>query len=271
MSEEMMYELEEVLEGMGSVAAANSFTSLFTLATYVLGAIALFTMAKRRGIHHAWLSWIPVGNNWILGSLADQYRYVSRREVKNKRKALLTLSIIQIVINLIFFGVIIAFAVNLALGGMNSATEDEMFTAIGGLVLGMLALCLPIAGVSIAHMIIRFMALYDVYQSCAPENSTMFLVLSIFFRITEPFFLFFNREKDTGMVLKSQNQGSNQTPSYVSTPENGGTWSEPQQPQQNPPVYEQPQQSQQNPQGPAEPWNQKPDNQDPWNQGPEQL
>ena len=271
MSEDVMYELEEALEGIGSVVAANSVTSLFTLAAYVLGAIALFTMAKRRGIHHAWLSWIPVGNNWILGSLADQYRYVSRREVKNKRKAMLTLSIIQIVMNMIFFGAIIGFVIKLVLGGMNSATEDEMFTAIAGLVLGMLALCIPLAGVAIAHMIIRFMALYDVYQSCAPENSTMFLVLSIFFRITEPFFLFFNREKDTGMVLKNQNQSSSQIPSYVSTPENGGTWSEPQQPQQNPPAPEQPRQAQQNPEGSPEPWNQKPENQDPWNQGPEQL
>ena len=99
----------------------------------------------------------------------------------------------------------------------------------------------------------------------------MFLVLSIFFRITEPFFLFFNREKDTGMVLKSQNQGSSQAPSYVSTPENGGTWSEPNQPQQNPPAPEQPRQAYQNPEGSPEPWNQKPENQDPWNQGPEQL
>ena len=266
MSEEMMYNLEEILEGMGSVAAANSVTSLFTLAAYVLGAIALFTMAKRRGINHAWLSWIPIGNNWILGSLADQYRYVSRREVKNKRKSLLTLSIIQIVMNLIFFGAIIGFAVKLALGGMDSATEEEMFAAIGGLFLGIMLLCIPIAGVGIAHIIIRFMALYDVYQSCAPGNATMFLVLSIFFRITEPFFLFFNREKDTGMVQNNQN--TCQTPSYTAAPENGGSWSES---QQNPPVYEQPQQTLQNPEGAAEPWNQKPENQDPWNQGPEQL
>ena len=73
------------------------------------------------------------------------------------------------------------------------------------------------------------------------------------------------------MVLKNQNQSSNQIPSYVSTPENGGTWSEPQQPQQKSLACEQPRKTYQNPEGAAEPWNQKPENQDPWNKGPEQL
>ena len=43
------------------------------------------------------------------------------------------------------------------------------------------------------------MALYDVYRSMDPSNSVLFLVLSILFGVTEPFFLFFNRNKDLGM------------------------------------------------------------------------
>ena len=43
------------------------------------------------------------------------------------------------------------------------------------------------------------MALYDVYRSMDPNNAVLYLVLSILFRPTEPFFLFFNREKDLGM------------------------------------------------------------------------
>ena len=41
--------------------------------------------------------------------------------------------------------------------------------------------------------------MYDLYTSCSPQNNVLFLVLSIFFTVTEPFFLFFLRKKDGGM------------------------------------------------------------------------
>ena len=68
-----------------------------------------------------------------------------------------------------------------------------------GPVLTVLAVVLPLAAVTIALCVIRYMALYDVYRSLDPGNAVLYLVLSILFSPTEPFFLFFNREKDLGM------------------------------------------------------------------------
>ena len=48
------------------------------------------------------------------------------------------------------------------------------------------------------------MAIYDVYRSLDPKNSVMYLVLSIVFPVTEPCFLFFNRNKDAGMPPRRQ-------------------------------------------------------------------
>ena len=297
MSEEMAYQVEEFLEGLSAAAMGNSISGLAGLVGYVLGAIALYTLAQRRGIQHAWLAWIPVGNVWILGSLADQYKYVARREVKNKRKTLLTLSIIQAAAGLILFAVTVGTIVNAVLGSSSGRYgEEEIFASLMIPVLILIFLSLPLAGVAIAKTVIRFMALYNVFESCIPENATMFLVLSIFFRITEPFFLFFNRMKDTGMV-RTQPQNFGQTPSYVNTPENGGTWTEANPAPEtgtytaaNPapetrtftaanPAPETgadavaqnpaPRVTVQNPEGSPEPWNQPP--KDPWDQGPEQL
>ena len=58
---------------------------------------------------------------------------------------------------------------------------------------------LPLAVAAVAAAVIRFIALYDVFRSLDPDNAVLFLVLSILFGITEPFFLFFNRDKDAGM------------------------------------------------------------------------
>ena len=68
-----------------------------------------------------------------------------------------------------------------------------------GSVLSLLGLLLPLGVVGIAYCIFYYMALYDLYTSLDPENNVLFLVLSIFFSFTKPFFLFFNREKDKGM------------------------------------------------------------------------
>ena len=64
---------EEALMGLMSTLMSIP-ASIIQIAVYVFTSLALYTIAKRRGINHPWLSWIPVANVWILGSIADQYR-----------------------------------------------------------------------------------------------------------------------------------------------------------------------------------------------------
>ena len=196
--------LEEFMEyGLGAGLLTNGFSSLLGIATYVLTALALYTMAQRRGIKNAWLSWVPVINCWIIGSLSDQYRYVVKGEVKNKRKTLLILNII----NWVLTAVLVIGIVGMAVRGIRSAMgpySDDILGSVIGAVAGVAVLSLPIAGISIALAVIRYMALYDIYTSCQPQNNVLFLVLSIIFRITEPFFLFLCRDKDEGMPPRKQ-------------------------------------------------------------------
>lgn len=169
------------------------------IATYVLTSLALYTMANRRGINHPWLSWVPVLNVWIIGSLSDQYRYVVKGQDRSKRKVLLTLSIISSVITAIMVLLVIAAAAEVLGDAMYGMLDEDTWEDIIGPALGLLGLALPLAGVKIAEVIFRYMALYDVYTSCDPQYNVLFLVLSILFGITEPFFLFFSRNKDLGM------------------------------------------------------------------------
>ena len=67
---------------------------LLSIAIYVFTALALSTMARRRGIAAYWLAWIPVANLWLLGSLSDQYRYLTWGQVKHKRVVLPVLEIV---------------------------------------------------------------------------------------------------------------------------------------------------------------------------------
>ena len=195
-------EFLEYILGYGMMT--NFSSSLLGIAAYVLTAWGLYTIAERRGIKNPWLSWIPVVNCWIVGSLSDQYRYVVKGEVKNKRKTLLILNIISAVValTLVIVGLVMAVQTATSLFGISVTNSDlglEFLDTALGMVVAGFAMAVPILALHIAIKVVRYMAMYDIYTSCTPKNNVIFLVLSIIFPITEPFFLFFTRDQDEGM------------------------------------------------------------------------
>ena len=185
-----IFELEEELLMLLPGLISGVPSGLFGIAAYILTALAIYRISCRRGLNNPWLAWIPVVNCWLLGSLSDQYQYVVKGENKSKRKWLIVLSILK--------SVLMTLVVILAVVTAGSLFADHPSEVIG-LVVALLGLVVPLAAVTIALCVIRYMALYDVYRSLDPANAVLYLVLSILFSPTEPFFLFFNREKDLGM------------------------------------------------------------------------
>ena len=184
-------ELLMLLPGLISGVPAG----LFGIAAYILTALAMYTVSRRRGLRKPWLAWIPVLNYWLLGSISDQYQYVVKGENKNKRKWLLSLNIVKAVL----ISSVTVLGIVTACGIIFSINDAEMMRAINGPLMAILGLALSLAAAAIALCVIRYMALYDVYRSLDPGNAVLYLVLSILFSPTEPFFLFFNREKELGM------------------------------------------------------------------------
>ncbi len=210
---------EELLYGIFSTLLAGVPSGLLSLASYVLTALALYTLADRRGLNKPWLAWIPVVNCWILGSLSDQYQYVVRGENKSKRKWLLGLNIVMALIGVFVAVLGVMILVGAINTGIYGGSGEAILSQIMGPVVAIVGLCLPLIGVAIASAVLYFMALYDVYKSMDPSNSVLFLVLSILFNVTEPFFLFFNRHKDKGMPPRRQE------PSYIpKQPQYEQTW-----------------------------------------------
>ena len=169
------------------------------IACYILRSLGCYTIAQRRGIKKPWLSWIPMVDVWILGSISDQYQYVVKGRIKSKRNIMLVLNII---LAACYVGVLVCYVVVIAnafRGIMSYASEDEIMMGVMRPLVGAAGICLPMAGVAIAGKVFRYMSLYDLYRSCCPANDVLFLVLSIFFGVTEPFFIFLNRKKDDGM------------------------------------------------------------------------
>ena len=159
--------------------------------SYVFRALSLYTISKRRGIHNPWLSWIPVGDMWILGSISDQYQYVVKGKVRNRRKVLLGFTIALLALVIVMYISLIAMLIQ--------AFADPSMAAGIGSILQILLAALGMIAVSIAAIVYQYLAVYDLFCSCEPNNAVLFLVLSILFGFLEPIFLLIGRKKDLGM------------------------------------------------------------------------
>ena len=174
----------------------------FAILSYVLRSIGLYSIAKRRGIHNPWLAWLPIGDLWTIGSISDQYQYVVKGKIRNRRKVLLGLSIATYASAiLMFIGEII----------MTIALIDSGTDAIGSALI-FIVFILALLGVGITMTVFYYIALHDMYQSCNPENAVMFLVLGIFINFLPPFFIFACRKKDLGMPPRKQPQPVQEIP-----------------------------------------------------------
>lgn len=161
------------------------------LVMYIFLSLSLFTLAKRRGILHPGLAWVPVcGARWIMGSLADQYVYFAEGKVKYQRRLLLWLEVGMYVLLGLFFGL---------MGGMVAGAVIDNGSQVAAMAVWMLLGYFLLLAEAIVFAVFQYIALYRIYKSCDPKNTTLFLVLSILFNITMPFFLFACRKKDLGM------------------------------------------------------------------------
>ena len=206
--------MEGAAEG-AAIGAAGIFVGVFLIAllltlafgvvSYVLDAVGTYRIAKRRGIHHAWLAWIPVGASWLLGSVSDHYQYVAKRKTTKRRKVMM---ILEILTWLLSIGVIALSAALIVSSEKGGAVAGEIgITA--GLTVGMLAL----EGVYIALLVFCYIALYDLFQSCRPNYAVLFLVLGIVFPVTLPFFVFGCSGSDLGMPERRPERPPVWTPS----------------------------------------------------------
>lgn len=189
------------------------FMLLLGIGFYVLSSLGFYAMAKRRGIPHPGLAWLPIGGQaWIIGSLADQYAYLAEGKTKRQRGLLLGLDIGTSAVSLCFLVLLIVAIVK---GLTPELMYDEL--AFAPFIMGFLVLYFLLLAMAIVYAVFYYIALYKVYKSCTPKNATLYLVLSIVVSVTQPFFVFFSRNKDEGMPSPQPPAG--EEPTQITAPD----------------------------------------------------
>lgn len=137
---------------------------------YILQSAGLFILAERRGIPLPGLAWVPVGNGWILASLADQYM-----DVIQQRKTKYRYLFVIFLVGVIFLGV----------SGLRRKSTLATFIMI-------------IAAVVV--LILWYTILYYFFKSCVRDGSRAFFLCTYIFPALQPILIFALRNHDEGMI-----------------------------------------------------------------------
>ena len=209
---------------LGGFLVAYIIILLFSLALgitfYVFSSLGLYSHAKRHNISNPWLAWLPVGNYWVSGKLADLATANKPGKKMNYTKWLMGLSIglfgTVIVYLIAVFGMVGSIFGNAVLGADPDAMFGSMFIWIAVIML----FAFLLYGVSIAVLVIWSIGMYHVYlMYCTKGVSVAFAILGGLFGL-HGIFLFAIRNKP---LLPPQ-----VPPFYTNVPPQG--W-----PQYNPP------------------------------------
>lgn len=171
---------------------------LIGLVLYIFQSVGLYKMAKQCGLSAPWLAWIPVGNQVVLGQLAQRSCAAYGKHGLPYAVLLPVGSVLSGILSLGSVSVMTVGIVELFADMWSGITPTGVgMVAAGGV---LYVLCLVIA---ITTVVFQYMALYKVYRLFAPENATLYTVLSVLFSVVIPFLLFAVRNRQPGQPMQS--------------------------------------------------------------------
>lgn len=192
----------EVFELFGAYAVFMMIYNFFAMAlcvvSYVMRSLGLYTIAKRRGIHKPWTAWVPIADYWLIGSISDHYHWATKGEYRKKRVVILTLALIMMALFVLAFVLFAASFAQIIIAETNGVEPNVPAVLIP--MLTFMGMYFPLLGLAVAVAVFQYICLYDLYAAASPSNKVLFLVLSIVFSITVPFFIYFLRNKDDGLL-----------------------------------------------------------------------
>lgn len=190
----LLYMLMALLLSMGSLLVLMAFY----VVAYILEGKTLYAIANRRGLEKPWLAWVPVGSSWLLGCISDQYRYVVHGQERNRRKLLTYLAAVLYVVMTLAMTALMIWVVAIVASLISEDPEAIAVVYIAGVVC--ISVLMELMGAASAvFSVFSYMAYYDLFRSCDPGKSLVYLLVSIFTSYPLPFFLYSCRNKDLGM------------------------------------------------------------------------
>lgn len=177
-------------------AAYSAVFLAVALALYILRAVGIYKMALNAGIKQPWIAFVPVANAYTFGLIAEKN---NRKNTTEKTKFSVVLLTLRIIGTVFFVAAAVTFviATSKILTFAYTAYENDTklsLEALGSIVLP-IVLFAVFTLVTLAFIIIRYIALWRIYNAYDSSNAAAYTVVSVLFNFTDPIFLFILRNR----------------------------------------------------------------------------
>lgn len=177
-------------------AAYSAVFLAVALALYILRAVGIYKMALNAGIKQPWIAFVPVANAYTFGLIAEKN---NRKKTTEKTKFSVVLLTLRIIGTVFFVAAAVTFviATSKILTFAYTAYENDTrlsLEAFGSIVLP-IVLFAVFTLVTLAFIIIRYIALWHIYNAYDSSNAAAYTVVSVLFNFTDPIFLFILRNR----------------------------------------------------------------------------
>lgn len=172
--------------------------SALAFASYILTSLSLYTIGSRRLIKNSWLSWLPIGKEYILGKIAEEYD--AKNGINRKwGKIMLTLSLIGKLGLVAFFVVYIVFVI-MVIGIETANLGMEAFMLSSGIGMALLFIVVYIAAIICltALQFLTYICYFKLFESTVTEKAVKYLLISLLVPFGMPICLY--RAKDKGYM-----------------------------------------------------------------------
>lgn len=170
------------------------------LAQYIMTSLSLYTIADRRCINNPWLAWLPIGNVWIIGSIAD---YHDRRNGINNKWRIALLALYLVFIGLFLVCYISLIVAVISFGIMSEAEivgEEIVGEVIGAILPPYLGLIVSVFAAA-AMQACQTVCTYKVFETTVPEKALRYFLISVLVPLGSPICLMKCRNSLNGVPV----------------------------------------------------------------------
>lgn len=168
------------------------------LAGYLFKGFGMFKIAKRMGIGHAWLAFIPIASNYLQGELAGEIQLGGKKSVKNMGLWTLLVPILyNVLIGIFVFAMVFSIMLPAISGAAAGASEAAMASAMLGSMFSWIGIFMlvAIAGQALLYLIFGLARYQTHIRFTTPAMAVLHMILGIFIPLYQPIYYFVLRNK----------------------------------------------------------------------------
>ncbi len=161
---------------------------IFAVVTIIFQGIGIMKMHEKLGLKNGWMAFVPFLNSFAMGKVAEQY-------IKQNGKKSAKFSVILLVGNIInmFFALCSSIFSGITGAAEGLGLTPEILLAISSIML-VFSLCQLLY--SLVYSVVVYVALWRIFAIFNNQSATLFLILSLFIGVVQPFLIFAIRNNE---------------------------------------------------------------------------